>query len=408
LAPAGSDLVLLAFLGLFTLSAGPRRSKFGSPSKRVTLFQATQEGLMRAHPLASQQGLTGIVGRSPATVHLRAEIDRIAAYSSNVLITGPSGTGKELVARQIHERSRRAPQPFIPVDCAAMSGELMSSQLFGHVAGAFTGANCDALGCFRAANRGTIFLDEIGELEFSLQAKLLRVLQDHVVTPVGSHQGQRVDVRVVAATNRNLRADVLARRFREDLFYRLEVVHLRTTALCERPEDIHDLAALFLAQLTAEGLPECSLSSEASAALVEFCWPGNVRQLRNVLEQAVIDCTGAVISDLLLRRIISLSFAAEGAEVESALQDVCIGATSAIASQKKAASQQSTEQALPMSGESLPWQTLEQLERQHIERTLARTFYNRSAAARMLGVTRQSLLRKIKRYGLDRKESGLK
>jgi DNA-binding NtrC family response regulator len=353
---------------------------------------------MRGHPLASQQSSTGIIGQSGTTIRLRAEIDRVAPFSSSVLISGPSGTGKELVARQIHARSPRAQQPFVPVDCAAMTGELMSSQLFGHVAGAFTGANCEALGCFRAANHGTIFLDEIGELEFSLQAKLLRVLQDHVVTPVGSHQGQPVDVRVVAATNRNLQADVLARRFREDVYYRLEVVHLRTTALHERPEDISELADAFLAQLAAEGLPHCSLSPDASAALVEFDWPGNVRQLRNVLEQAAIDSAGPMIREELVRRIISLSFAAE--DVRAPVVNRA-ESSSATVSFTRDSNNAPNERPCPTGGKESRWLTLEQLEREHIERTLAHTFYNRSAAARMLGVSRQSLLRKMKRYGLD-------
>jgi DNA-binding NtrC family response regulator len=354
---------------------------------------------MRAHPLAGQQALTGIVGRSPATVRLRAEIERVAAYSSNVLITGPSGTGKELVARQIHAQSARAQQPFIPVDCAAMSGELMSSQLFGHVAGAFTGANNEALGCFRAANHGTVFLDEIGELEFALQAKLLRVLQDHVVMPVGSHQGQQVDVRVVAATNRNLRADVLERRFREDLFYRLEVVHLRTMALRERPEDIGELADVFLGQLAGEGLPHCSLSHDACEALAGFPWPGNVRQLRNVLEQAAIDSTGPLISAELVQRIISLSFLSEVSMDGSPVGDGN-GPPCTVEPTTLAPTQQPMDFVAANRSKSAAWPTLEHLEREHIARTLEHTFYNRSAAARLLGITRQSLLRRLKRFGL--------
>jgi DNA-binding NtrC family response regulator len=350
---------------------------------------------MGARPLAARQSSTVIVGGSPATVRLRAEIDRIAPFASNVLITGPSGTGKELVARQIHACSRRAEQPFIPVDCASMSGELMSSQLFGHVAGAFTGANCDALGCFRAANRGTIFLDEIGELEFSLQAKLLRVLQEHVVTPVGSHRGERVDVRVVAATNRNLRLDVLEGRFREDLYYRLDVVHLRTTALRERPGDICELARTFLSQLAIEGLPECSLSPEASAVLVEFPWPGNVRQLRNVLEQAAIDSETPAITADLLRRIISLSIGPTAGDVSGGECREVTRASAPPAPAEETATQR--DQGAKTSG----WLSLEEVERDHIARTLEHTFNNRSAAARLLGITRQALLRKMKRYALD-------
>jgi DNA-binding NtrC family response regulator len=299
-----------------------------------------------------------------------------------------------LVARQIHARSPRADEPFIPVDCASMSGELMSSQLFGHVAGAFTGANCDALGCFRAANRGTIFLDEIGELEFSLQAKLLRVLQEHVVTPVGSHQGEPVDVRVVAATNRNLRLDVTEGRFREDLFYRLDVVHLRTAALCERTGDICELASNFLRQLAGEGLPKCTLSPDASSVLVEFKWPGNVRQLRNVLEQAAIDSDSPVISANLLQRIMSLSPGSSEEDVQPAVaaEATCRATTDRLEGHATVIRHPIT------NGDE--WLSLDELERDHIARTLAHTFNNRSAAARLLGITRQALLRKMKRHGL--------
>jgi DNA-binding NtrC family response regulator len=350
---------------------------------------------MRARSLASCQSPTEIVGQSPATIRLRAEIERVAPFTSNVLITGPSGTGKELVARQIHACSPRAEQPFIPVDCASMSGELMSSQLFGHVAGAFTGANCDSLGCFRAANGGTIFLDEIGELEYALQAKLLRVLQEHVVTPVGSHQGERVDVRVVAATNRNLRVDVTEARFREDLYYRLDVVHLRTTALRERPGDIAGLAGAFLTQLAKEGLPACSLSDEAKAVLMQCEWPGNVRQLRNVLEQAAIDSETRVITAELLRRIISLSLGSAEGDDQSAIPEEWSVADTVEVAAVHAAEREPAER-------NLVWLSLEEIERDHIARTLEHTYNNRSAAARLLGVTRQSLLRKMKRYGLDR------
>ena len=349
---------------------------------------------MSARAPAKCDDASHIVGRSAATVQLRADISRVARFSSSVLITGPSGTGKELVARQIHAQSPRARQPFIPVDCAAMTGELMASQLFGHVAGAFTGANCDALGCFRAANGGTLFLDEIGEMEHALQAKLLRVLQEHVVTPVGSHRGERVDVRVVAATNRDLRSEVVAGRFREDLYYRLHVVRLRVTALRERPEDIAPLAEAFLHQLAEEGLPKCSLSPEARDVLVSFPWPGNVRQLRNVLEQAAIESPSPVISAALVRDIISLSHAAADAVADGG------------DSLRFAAPQTPAGAPIPPSKDLLAeddaaWLTLESLERQHIVRTLERTFHNRSAAARLLGVTRQSLLRKMKHYGLD-------
>jgi DNA-binding NtrC family response regulator len=344
-----------------------------------------------------------IVGQSPATVCLRAQIARAAPFASNVLITGPTGTGKELVARQVHTHSPRARQPFIPVDCAAITGELMSSQLFGHVAGAFTGANCDSLGCFRAANRGTLFLDEIGELDYVLQSKLLRVLQDHVVTPVGSHRGERVDVRVVAATNRDLRREVLAGRFREDLYYRLDVVHLRTTALCERQQDIVPLAEAFLEQLAGEGLPKCTLSVDARGALLDFQWPGNVRQLRNVMEQAAIESSSPVILADGIRRIISASLSHtddwdhddwHNNDCDNPLE--CLDPTPTVPPEIQRPSLGRRE-----------WLTLDAVERQHIHQTLEHTYFNRSAAARLLGLTRQSLLRKMKRHGLDGRGEGV-
>ena len=354
---------------------------------------------MKARSLAEWQVPGSIVGKSPATSRLRAEIRRIAPFASNVLISGPSGTGKELVARQIHALSPRRNRPFVPVDCATMTGELMTSQLFGHVAGAFTGANCDALGCFRAANQGTLFLDEIGDLEHSLQAKLLRVLQDHVVTPVGSYAGERVDVRVVAATNRDLRREMLAGRFREDLYYRLDVVQLRTAALGERRSDIPALCEAFLRQLANEGLPRCSLSPEATGVLLEFDWPGNVRQLRNALEQAAIDSDAPVIPADLLRRILSLSHTSQEASAESppATWDALpepLNRDSVV-----------IRQSSPKQPDTA-WLTLQHVEKYHIQRTLEHTFYNRSAAARLLGVTRQTLLRRMKQYDLGGPESG--
>jgi DNA-binding NtrC family response regulator len=326
--------------------------------------------------------VTRILGQSDETQRLRFDVARAAAFSSNVLITGPSGTGKELVARELHARSRRAGGPFIPVDCASMSGELMASQLFGHTAGAFTGANCAALGCFRAASGGVIFLDEIGELEYSLQAKLLRVIQERAVTPVGSYQCERVDVRIVAATNRDLQEEVLAGRFREDLYYRLNVVHLRTTALKQRPTDIPLLADAFLGQLADEGLPRCTLAPCAIQLLLERDWPGNVRQLRNVLEQAAITSETNVIWARTLQSALSPGPSETWAEPRE-LADGGEAPDSAV-----------------IRGFCEAWPTLASLEREHLLRTLTHTYYNRSAAARLLGVSRQALLRKMKQYGI--------
>ena len=183
-----------------------------------------------------------IVGVSAWSDQVRRSIELVAAHQSSVLIMGPSGTGKELIARAVHGCSTRSKKPFVPVDCAVTTGTLFASHMFGHVKGSFTGATSSTLGCFRAASGGTIFLDEIGEMELELQAKLLRVLQQRVVVPVGCHEETSVDVRVLAATNRDLGVEVNEGRFREDLFYRLNVVAIRTIPLRERPEDVAILA----------------------------------------------------------------------------------------------------------------------------------------------------------------------
>ncbi len=193
--------------------------------------------------------LEKVVGISPAVSSLREEISRVAPFSVSVLITGPTGTGKEVIARTIHNASPRRDKPFIPVDCAAVTGSLFASHMFGHLKGAFTGATYAALGCFRAAESGTIFLDEIGEMEPALQAKLLRVLQQSTVVPVGGHEEVPIDARIIAATNRNLAEEVERGNFREDLYYRLNVVELHSIALSERAEDIPVLATHFLEEL---------------------------------------------------------------------------------------------------------------------------------------------------------------
>lgn len=334
--------------------------------------------------------VSGLIGSSPATIRLRADIARAAPFASNILITGPSGTGKELVAREIHARSSRANRPFVPVDCASLVGELMASQLFGHVAGAFTGANCEALGCFQAANGGTLFLDEIGEMELPLQAKLLRVLQERVVTPVGNFAGIPIDVRVVAATNRNLLHEVRAGRFREDLYYRLHVVHLHTIPLSERREEIPELAGAILQQLASEGLPRCALTAAAAAPLMAYDWPGNVRQLRNVLEQAVIE---ARTSDLGPEDFIGL------------LDDGSEGGAGGLHLPCVAIVEPPRDAALNSIVTVAPWTSLAAVEREHLLRTLEHTYFNRAAAARLLGISRQALLRKMERHRISAPES---
>lgn len=246
---------------------------------------------------ADRSNLDGLMGDSPQIRRILEDVQRLHAFAqTSVLLTGESGTGKELIARAIHFRSQRARAPFVPVNCVAIPSELAESILFGHVKGAFTGATSDRKGCFELAHRGTLFLDEIGDMPTLLQVKLLRVLEDGWVTPVGATSPRQVDVRVVAATNADLPARIAAGTFREDLYFRLARYAILTPPLRERMEDVPVLARHFLRRFAAElGLREARLSVEAEAALLAYDYPGNVRELRNVMERGLIQSGGEVI-----------------------------------------------------------------------------------------------------------------
>jgi DNA-binding NtrC family response regulator len=246
---------------------------------------------------AERWGLAAFVGRSAAFQQLVQEIRRAQSFGNlSVLITGESGTGKELIARAIHYGGPKAKGPFIAVNCSAIPGELAESTLFGHVKGAFTGATADRKGCFEQAHGGTLFLDEIGDMPLALQAKLLRVLEDGMVTPVGAAQARRVEVRVLAATNAELESAMETGKFRQDLFFRLARFAIESPPLRERKEDIALLAEHFLRTLASEmGMERASLSATALAALEQHDFPGNVRELRNLVERALIDSGGGVI-----------------------------------------------------------------------------------------------------------------
>jgi two-component system response regulator PilR (NtrC family) len=247
--------------------------------------------------LAARGRFEQMVGRSAALLAVFETIEKVAAARTTVLITGESGVGKELVARAVHQRSPRSAGPFVPVNCGAIPEGLIESELFGHVKGAFTGAGVAKRGLFQTAEGGTLFLDEIGELPPALQVKLLRALQERRIRPVGDTQDLEVDARLVAATNRNLEQEMRAGRFREDLFYRLNVVQIRVPPLRDRREDLMPLAEHFLKRFAAEhGRKVPRLTAEAMARLDEYAFPGNVRELENLIERAVALSTGEEIS----------------------------------------------------------------------------------------------------------------
>jgi len=294
--------------------------------------------------------IDGLVGHSPAIQRLRALIKRIAPMPTTVLLQGESGTGKEVSARALHQMSSRAQRPFVPVNCAAISPELIESELFGHIKGAFTGASEARNGLFYYAHGGTLFLDEIGELPLAMQTKLLRALEERRIRPVGSEREVPVDVRIVAATNRDLAAEVAAGRFRQDLYYRLAVVDITIPTLRSRTEDIPDLVAHFMSLFSLQfGVEPLPLTVDATRQLVAYAWPGNVRELRNYIERSLI------VGDFP-------RLAATLPIPEAATDD----------------------------GEL----TLEAIEKRHIQRVLAAVAGNKSEAARRLGVSRKTLERK--------------
>jgi len=313
-----------------------------------------------------------IVGRSFGIRALLDRIEKVAATPARVLITGENGTGKELVARAIHRQSTRAKKPFVEVNCAAIPSELIESELFGHLKGSFTGAVSDRAGKFEQADGGTLFLDEIGDMSTNAQAKVLRVLQDGVVTRIGGSKPVQVDVRVLAATNKNLEEEIATGRFREDLFYRLNVVPITVPALRERREDIPLLVVHFLQQLAArDGLPARGISDEALKRLQELEWQGNVRELRNTVERLVILASHATIG---------------AADVERQMGRRSIEA--------------------PGLGGLLDIPTFEEFkqaaERAYLLAKLRAFDWNVSETARALDMPRSNLYKKIERYALQR------
>jgi transcriptional regulator with GAF, ATPase, and Fis domain len=352
-------------------------------------------------PLSPEEpaGATGLIGSSPAMGRVHGMIAQVADSDASVLILGETGTGKELIAEELHRRSRRASRPFIVVDCGTVPGELIESVLFGHLRGAFTGASCDRRGLFAEADGGTIFLDEIGELSPQLQPALLRAVDRRMIRPVGASSYQRVDVRVLAATHRNLREMVLAGTFREDLFYRLSVVCLTLPPLRERPEDLERLARHFLA---LSGRPEVTLSREALEVLQEYSWPGNVRELRNVIAGALpgLGHAGEIEPQhLSLWPDDSNPYERSGAPGDGVPAGAARATTDPAVPRPDAAVQVSR-----APDELLPYREakahmVEEFERAYISRLIAR-YGNVTAAARAAGMDRKHLRLLLRRYQL--------
>src|SRR6185295_334283 len=302
---------------------------------------------------------TEMVGSSPRMIEIYKTVAKVAPTDATVIIEGETGTGKELIARMIHRNSRRAQQPFVPVDCGSIAPSLLESELFGTLKGAYTGADRDRMGVFEAAHGGTTFLDEIGDIEHGFQLKLLRFLQEREIRPLGSSRAKKIDVRVIAATNKDVQKLVDEGKFREDLWYRINVVRLTVPPLCERASDIPLLVHYFLKRYNERYKLDTRLTDSGVKAMEQYSWPGNIRQLQHMMERLTILAPGGRIDD--------------------------------------AAVQQSIEQ---MDSRDHASDSLADTEAEQIRRVMAATNGNKSRAAKVLGIERKTLYRKLERMGL--------
>ncbi len=314
-----------------------------------------------------------IIGKSPQMQRVFNLIKQVANTNSNVIIYGKSGTGKELVAKAIHYNSPRKDKPFIAVNCSAIPESLLESELFGHEKGAFTGAVSSRKGLFEEANGGTIFLDEIGDMSLAMQAKLLRVLEEKEIRAVGSDKPKKVDVRVIAATHKDLEKAVKEGTFREDLFYRLNVIPIYLPELRERVEDIPLLVEYFLKKYNEEAKKNVRISKEALACMMKYSWPGNVRELENLIERLVVLSTGDEI------RVEDLPEHIRVCKAETIVEELTLGDKI----------------------------TLEELEKRYILKVLRETGWHKSNAAKILGIDRRTLYRKIEEYKLEEPENAI-
>jgi transcriptional regulator with GAF, ATPase, and Fis domain len=336
-----------------------------------------EENIFLREELDELQAYGDIIGESPALKRVIRQIELVAPTDASVLILGESGTGKELVAREIHRHSNRRDRPMIKVNCATIPKELYESEFFGHVKGAFTGATRDRAGRFQAADGGTLFLDEIGEIPLELQGKLLRVLQEGEYERIGEERTRRVDVRIIAATNQDLKANVDRKLFREDLYYRLNVFPIEVPPLRARKEDVRPLADYFLSQVAQHmNLAKPQLTRSNLTQLQGYTWPGNVRELQNVIERAVI-----------LARSGRLKFDVPANHVSEATADSCPGGAS-------------SNEDLP---EVLSERQIIDLQRENMLAALKRCdwkIYGRDGAAQLLGLNPTTLIERMKKHGI--------
>lgn len=327
----------------------------------VRLIEVDQENRVLREQLRSRPGFGGLIGLSPKMQRVYRLIEKVSQHNYPVLILGESGTGKELVARSIHFSGARRSRPFVPVDCSALVPTLIESELFGYVKGAFTGAMHTKQGLMEAAGNGTLFLDEIGDLPVDLQAKLLRALQEREIKPVGSTDRVSIEMRVIAATNRELETAVRQGQFRQDLFFRLNVVQIKLPPLRERKGDIPLLVSSFLEKFSSDSGQSFKITEDAMARLIAYDWPGNVRELENAIERAVALSSGPLL---------------HVADLPSNLQH-------------------GPSERAPQNDELLP---LDEMERRAILRALREAGGDKLAAARLLGIGKTTLYRKLKQY----------
>jgi DNA-binding NtrC family response regulator len=345
----------------------------------VQAFRLRSENERLRNELAGTNTFGQLIGSSPAMTRVYSMIEKVTQTDVSVLITGESGTGKEVVAREIHTRSRNRTGPFVALNCAAMPEELIESELFGHEKGAFTGAAGKRIGKFEAADKGTLFLDEIGDMSLSTQAKVLRVLEEKKFQRLGSNETVSSDVRIISATNKELKREVEQNRFREDLYYRLCVVNINLPPLRERRSDISALAQAFCNRYSLAYRSEpLKLSKPVLKVILEYNWPGNVRELRNLIERAVVLTDADEITlDVLPEHMLSNDLAVSNLAQD--LNDITISTTLDFKEAKK------------------------EFERKYIEKCLEQTAGNITQAATLLGMHRQSLQHKIKELGLTKK-----